>query len=420
MLSGVNYIDLNRKHKVEQKRIDGLSNNKQARIIKAHINYIGRCEGAENNGDHSLFGAINNCSDISKLKKDNILEYIDKKAKEGMYFYKTVISITETDAEKYGFLRREPWENMIRAKIDEIAKQYKINFNNLDWVASLHTEEGHIHCHLVFFDRENKKTREPMVYYDKIRRELNKEVYKEDIKQLQESQNLLKSTDYINNAFKTDLDFLIRNPTEKLFNNKISDKKLNEIEQKLKSFYTNLKEYQKENNKKTFKKQYLPDNLKSELRELSETFKNSSGQIKNNVELYLLASIRQENILSGNSEKDIIKVKNSAYEFMMNKFDNQILQYIKEEDIKINPQDYIKQNKKSYYNSYNFQNNSNYSITNNLSNLLNTLSNSSYDSANTMKNYNKATLQNLETKAAKKEWYLKHKDVGMVNFGDSR
>ncbi len=71
MISGTNFIDLNKKkNKTKQKKkIDRLSNKQRATVIKSHINYIGRTEGAENNGEHSLFGTLNNNENVYGMKK---------------------------------------------------------------------------------------------------------------------------------------------------------------------------------------------------------------------------------------------------------------------------------------------------------------------------------------------------------------
>ena len=171
MISGVNFINLNAKNKKFQLRINNLSPNKKAKVMKLHINYIGRIKGAMNNGEHSLFGKLNN-EDISYKDKKEILDYIDEKAKT-QFFNKAVISIKEDEAEKYGMINKEEWINLINLKIKDIAKEYGIREDQVDYLASVHTEPGHIHCHLVFFDRNNKEQSNNFIKYDRIKRELN-------------------------------------------------------------------------------------------------------------------------------------------------------------------------------------------------------------------------------------------------------
>ncbi len=94
MISGVNFVELNQKNKVKQKKIDKLPKKEKARVVKNHINYIGRVEGAENNGEHSLFGTINNDDKVYEMEKRQILSYIENKVSKGAYVYKTVITMT--------------------------------------------------------------------------------------------------------------------------------------------------------------------------------------------------------------------------------------------------------------------------------------------------------------------------------------
>ena len=85
MIKGVNWIDLNQKYREKQKAFDRLSNREKAKIIVDHINYIGRTEGAEHNGEHSLFGTLQNDDDVYNMSKKEILEHIKSKVIAGAY-----------------------------------------------------------------------------------------------------------------------------------------------------------------------------------------------------------------------------------------------------------------------------------------------------------------------------------------------
>ena len=333
MIAGVNFINLNAKNKKFQLRINNLSPNKKAKVMKLHINYIGRIKGAMNNGEHSLFGKLNN-EDISYKDKKEILDYIDEKAKT-QFFNKAVISIKEAEAEKYGMINKEEWINLINLKIKDIAKEYGIREDQVDYLASVHTEPGHIHCHLVFFDRNNKEQSNNFIKYDRIKRELNKYVYKEEISKIQEVQNKSKDTKLLKENFNKDMETLIGRSTLKMFNNRINIKELNNIQKEILSFYEKLKDYQEKNNKNSFRKAFLPPLLKDELRKLSFLIVGSSTQLSKNVKDYINSSIKQEVILS-NNEKRLLITKEKAIEFIYSKVDNQILQFLKERKIEVN------------------------------------------------------------------------------------
>lgn len=411
MIAGVNFINLNAKNKKFQLRINNLSPNKKAKVMKLHINYIGRIKGAMNNGEHSLFGKLNN-EDISYKDKKEILDYIDEKAKT-QFFNKAVISIKEDEAEKYGMINKEEWINLINLKIKDIAKEYGIREDQVDYLASVHTEPGHIHCHLVFFDRNNKEQSNNFIKYDKIKRELNKYVYKEEISKIQEVQNKSKDTKLLKENFNKDMEILIGRSTLKMFNNRINIKELNNIQKEILSFYERLKDYQEKNNKNSFRKAFLPPLLKDELRKLSFLIVGSSTQLSKNVKDYINSSIKQEVILS-NNEKKLLITKEKAIEFIYSKVDNQILQFLKERKIEVN--EYNKEitnrlNQNKYKSS--IKNN----IAYNLNDLLNNINNTLEDTKEAQKGFSKQiNKQNIETKAQRMEYYLKHRDIGLINW----
>lgn len=411
MIAGVNFINLNAKNKKFQLRINNLSPNKKAKVMKLHINYIGRIKGAMNNGEHSLFGKLNN-EDISYKDKKEILDYIDEKAKT-QFFNKAVISIKEAEAEKYGMINKEEWINLINLKIKDIAKEYGIREDQVDYLASVHTEPGHIHCHLVFFDRNNKEQSNNFIKYDRIKRELNKYVYKEEISKIQEVQNKSKDTKLLKENFNKDMETLIGRSTLKMFNNRINIKELNNIQKEILSFYENLKDYKEKNNKNSFRKAFLPPLLKDELRKLSFLIVGSSTQLSKNVKDYINSSIKQEVILS-NNEKRLLITKEKAIEFIYSKVDNQILQFLKEQKIEVN--EYNKEitnrlNQNKYKSS--IKNN----IAYNLNDLLNNINNTLEDTKEAQKGFSKQiNKQNIETKAQRMEYYLKHRDVGLINW----
>ena len=411
MITGVNFINLNAKNKKFQLRINNLSPNKKAKVMKLHINYIGRIKGAMNNGEHSLFGKLNN-EDISYKDKKEILDYIDEKAKT-QFFNKAVISIKEAEAEKYGMINKEEWINLINFKIKDIAKEYGIREDQVDYLASVHTEPGHIHCHLVFFDRNNKEQSNNFIKYDRIKRELNKYVYKEEISKIQEVQNKSKDTKLLKENFNKDMEILIGRSTLKMFNNRINIKELNNIQKEILFFYERLKDYQEKNNKNSFRKAFLPPLLKDELRKLSFLIVGSSTQLSKNVKDYINSSIKQEVILS-NNEKRLLITKEKAIEFIYSKVDNQILQFLKERKIEVN--EYNKEitnrlNQNKYKSS--IKNN----IAYNLNDLLNNINNTLEDTKEAQKGFSKQiNKQNIETKAQRMEYYLKHRDVGLINW----
>lgn len=417
MISGANFIDLNQKNKAKQKRIDKLSNKQRAKIIKAHINYIGRTEGAESNGEHSLFGTLDSNENVYEMKKTDILVYIKNKVSKGAYVYKTVISLTEEDCERYGYTTRNDWENLIRANINTIADEYNIKLENLDWVASFHTEENHPHIHLVFYDNSNVIKVKPYVQYDKIKQKLNYSVYKKDIQPLLNEKNKVKKK--IKNVFQNNIDETISYDSNKIFNNKIADKDLNEIALLLKELYE-IKDLEYKTTKKgSWKMQYQTPEIKEKIRAITNKILTSSSQIKDEVNSYVNACIEIEQIKNINNtvrqnRKAINQTMQKETEFILKKIDNQILDYLKDTKRKVIEEQskLIKEkfNSKSY----------NKLITNMIFKRLNYLfiyiNNDLNETLNLKNNLNKKIMNLYTSKRAKREFALKHRDIGIVDW----
>lgn len=172
---------------------NGKTPNLQAYVNKLHLKYIAtRIGAALNKNAHGMFGYIyepekKKLLDCDELKLEDISKRVGNMSKEGIDVFKTVISLKEEDAIEYGYTTRSAWKGLLELKINTIAKEYKIPVTDLEWTASYHAEAGHLHCHLLFWDRnqyDEKKdnSKMPYVAYKKIRKELTKEVFKSDYK----------------------------------------------------------------------------------------------------------------------------------------------------------------------------------------------------------------------------------------------
>lgn len=417
MISGTNFIDLNQKNKTKQKKIERLSNKQRATVIKSHINYIGRTEGAENNGEHSLFGTLNNNENVYRMKKSDILAYIKDKVSSGAYVYKTVISLTGEDSEKYGYTTRDDWENLIRANIKIIADEYNIKLENLDWVASFHTEEEHPHIHLVFYDKSVTKRAKPYVQYDKIKQKLNYSVYKKDIQPLLDEKNSIKKE--IRDIFKNNIDEIVSYDANKIFNNKIAQNSLNEIAVLLKELYK-IKDLEYKTSKRgSWKMQYQTPEVKEKIRAITNKIIQSSSQIKSEVNLYINACIETEKIKNVNNtykqtKRAIENTVKKETEFILKKVDNQILEYLKESKRKIMEEQqnlFEKEFNKEKYNKLILN-----ILSKRMSKLFTNINNDLSNTLNLKRYLNKKTINLSLSKRAKKEFALKYRDVGIIDW----
>lgn len=351
------------------------------------------------------------------MKKSDILAYIKDKVSSGAYVYKTVISLTGEDSEKYGYTTKDDWENLIRANIKLIADEYNIKVENLDWVASFHTEERHPHIHFVFYDKSISKKAKPYVQYDKIKEKLNYSVYKKDIQPLLDQKNTIKKE--IKDIFKDNIDEIISCDANKIFGNKIAQNSLNEIAELLKEIYE-IKDLEYKTTKRgSWKMQYQTPEVKEKIRAIINKIIQSSSQIKSEVNSYINACIETEKIknINNTSQRSNIKMEQTIKretEFILKKVDNQILEFLKESKGKI-----MEEQQKLFEKDFD-KKKCNKLILNilskKMSHLFININNDLNNTLNVKKYLNKKTINLSLSKRAKREFALKHRDVGTIDW----
>lgn len=105
-----------------------------------YIRYIGKRPHS-----HGLFGNIP-LDDIDKLGKE-----IYKLSRQKRLFYRGIVSLDPRDAEELGYYNKAKWETYIRSIIPDVAKEFGISVQNLQWTAAYHAEAKHPHAHYMFW-----------------------------------------------------------------------------------------------------------------------------------------------------------------------------------------------------------------------------------------------------------------------------
>ena len=421
---GMNYIDLNLKNKSDQKRIDNLTLNKRATVLKNEARYIGRTEGAENNGEHSFFGRFTNgaefyTTDLENMSKKDIMNYLDKEAKKGCQFYKAVFSLKEVDAINYGFTTKDKWKEFINYIIPTLqsGECYMLNNATTNYIAAFHTEKGHPHVHIIFWDEDTKKPNpyNSKIAFDKIRRDSNKFVYRTELENINLIKNENKSSKKLLEKVMKELQDIDGKPA--IFDNKIKNKDLKEIISLVKNLHLNIKDYYKNGGHGRLNQKFLPKELKDEVREISKKIYNSSPAIKEQIDKYVDACMESEKRMTGvfdekdKNFKNIIKVGQTQKERMFVALDNQILNYIKEIKYDKNP---IVRDYSSYNSNYNT------SLTKNIDGLLRNVYQMTRDENYNLRQARSRTFIPLQTKAQKREFYFKHKNTNLINWQEEQ
>ena len=98
--------------------------------------------------------------------------------------YLGIISFSPETAAELGLSDHKAWEDYIDRHILTLAKFNGIRVQDLQWVAAHHNEKGHPHIHVVFWNK-HQRTMVPFVHPsipDKIRKQLIRDTFAERIK----------------------------------------------------------------------------------------------------------------------------------------------------------------------------------------------------------------------------------------------
>lgn len=110
---------------------------------KTYADYIATRPRAERVGTHGLF-----TDDGVEVKLDEVSEELD--AHNGNV-WTVIISLRREDAERLGFGEGKRWRDFLRSERQELAENFKIPPDNLQWYAAFHNESHHPHVHLIVY-----------------------------------------------------------------------------------------------------------------------------------------------------------------------------------------------------------------------------------------------------------------------------
>lgn len=192
---GVFFKWLNQKEIYKKYDNKGRSRRIQAYLDELHEHYIATRPGTDfGENFHGLFGYINENSNVEKMELSDIKKYVASKTLNGVDIYKTVISLSESDAIQYGYTTKEAWKDLLLEKVQEIGREFDIKPENLEWTASYHSKKSNPHCHLLLWNKNQhlELQKKPFVRYKRIRKTLSKSIFKQKLKSLYDIKNVSK------------------------------------------------------------------------------------------------------------------------------------------------------------------------------------------------------------------------------------
>lgn len=152
----------------------------------------------ERPGSNGLFGNID-VSDSTALGN-----HLADLTANGHLIYRGFVSLYEKDAIKLGFDNKKSWEDYMRQTLPDIAREFKIPIDKLQWTAAYHIKNGHPHCHFMFWSTE-RQVRSPFIHPSVNSR--CRELFSKEMFHLEREQNVIDKTAYRDCLYNLTKDF---------------------------------------------------------------------------------------------------------------------------------------------------------------------------------------------------------------------
>lgn len=149
-----------------------------------YIDYIANRPRVEKLGEHGLFAQTDAPLDLEEIA--------NAVAHQGNNVWTDIISLRREDAAATGFDNAAAWRDLLRGKVETIARNYKIPMRDFVWYAAFHDEGHHPHVHFVCYS-EGKDGYLTEKGIENIKSSLAHEIFKQEFSEIYERQTQLRT-----------------------------------------------------------------------------------------------------------------------------------------------------------------------------------------------------------------------------------
>lgn len=144
----------------------------------SYVSYISERPGVEKEEGalHGLFSY--------KGAEINLEQVMDEVSNHEGTVWINVLSLKREDAERLGFDHVEPWQNLLRKHIADLAEQFQIEPQNLKWYAAFHNESYHPHVHLVVYSDNPKEGFLKKSGIEKLKSKFANDIFQNELAQI--------------------------------------------------------------------------------------------------------------------------------------------------------------------------------------------------------------------------------------------
>lgn len=149
-----------------------------------YIDYIANRPRVEKLGEHGLFAQTDVPIDLDEIAHEV--------AHQGNNVWTDIISLRREDAVATGFDNAAAWRDLLRSKVETIARNYKIPMRDFVWYAAFHDEGHHPHIHFVCYS-EGKDGYLTEKGIESTKSSLAHEIFKQEFSEIYDRQTQLRT-----------------------------------------------------------------------------------------------------------------------------------------------------------------------------------------------------------------------------------
>lgn len=149
-----------------------------------YIDYIANRPRVEKLGEHGLFSQTDAPIDLRQTAEEV--------AHQGNNVWTNIISLNREDAITTGFDNASAWRDLLRSKVETIARNYKIPIRDFVWYAAFHNEGHHPHVHFVCYSKGKDGFLTDKAI-ENIKSSLAHEIFRQEFSEIYSEQQLLRT-----------------------------------------------------------------------------------------------------------------------------------------------------------------------------------------------------------------------------------
>ena len=149
-----------------------------------YIDYIANRPRVEKIGEHGLFSQTDAPIDLRQTAEEV--------AHQGNNVWTNIISLNREDATTTGFDNASAWRDLLRSKVETIARNYKIPIRDFVWYAAFHNEGHHPHVHFVCYSKGKDGFLTDKAI-ENIKSSLAHEIFRQEFSEIYSEQQLLRT-----------------------------------------------------------------------------------------------------------------------------------------------------------------------------------------------------------------------------------